>query len=82
MKSWNTKQSVIALSSGEAEYYAMVKAGSQALGLQALLADMGQACKIKIVTDASAAQGISARRVLGQVWHIETNQYWLQQKVN
>lgn len=72
IKSWSTTQTVIALSSGEAEYYALVKAASQALGLKVL----------QLVTDASAAKGIAARRGLGQVRHIETNQLWLQQKVH
>ena len=31
IKGWSTKQSVIALSSGEAEFYAIVKSGSQAI---------------------------------------------------
>ena len=84
MKTWSTTQSVIALSSGEAEYYALVKAGSQLLGMQALLIDLGieqREIKLKILTDATAAQGIAARRGLGAVRHIETNQLWLQQKV-
>ena len=84
MKTWSTTQSVIALSSGEAEYYALVKAGSQLLGMQALLIDLGieqREIKLKILTDATAAQGIASRRGLGAVRHIETNQLWLQQKI-
>ena len=34
IKSWSSTQSVIALSSGEAEYYSMVKGGSIGLGVQ------------------------------------------------
>ena len=34
IKSWSTTQSVIALSSGEAEYYSMVKGGSVGLGAE------------------------------------------------
>ena len=86
LNKWSTTQQVIAMSSGEAEYYAMVKAASQALGLRALLADLGikpPKAKMGIVvkTDATAAQGIAARRGLGQVRHIEVAQLWLQQKV-
>ena len=33
LKSWSITQNTIALSSGEAEFYAMVKAGSQGLGM-------------------------------------------------
>ena len=34
-------QSTIALSTGESEYYALVKGGSAGLGIQSLLADYG-----------------------------------------
>ena len=81
IKTWSTTQGIIALSSGEAEYYAIVKAGSQALGLRAMAKDFGIDLKIKIITDATAAQGISLRRGLGQVRHIETNTLWIQDRV-
>ena len=41
----------------------------------------GRPIKLKIVTDASAAKGISQRKGLGQVRHIEVNTLWLQDKV-
>ena len=37
IKSWSSTQSVVALSSGEAEYYGMVKGASVAIGLQSVL---------------------------------------------
>ena len=44
LKSWSLTQKVIALSSGEAEYYGLVKSGSQGLGIRALLGDLGVEC--------------------------------------
>ena len=41
IKHWSTTQATVALSSGEAEYYGMVKGGSTALGVQSMLADLG-----------------------------------------
>ena len=41
IKSWSNNQAVIALSSGEAEYYGMVKGGSMGLGSKAILEDVG-----------------------------------------
>ena len=41
VKTWSTTQSVIALSSGEAEYYGLVKGGSVGLGMQRMLKDLG-----------------------------------------
>ena len=82
IKSWSNTQSVIALSSGEAEYYGMVKGASMALGVRSMLGDLGVNLQIRLRTDASAAKGIATRRGLGKVRHIEVNQLWLQEKVN
>jgi hypothetical protein len=83
IKSWSTNQAVIALSSGEAEYYALVKGGSVSLGVKAIAMDMGMEFKKPIVlnSDASAAIGIGSRIGSGKVRHIEVNQLWLQDKV-
>ena len=83
IKSRSSTQSNIALSSGEAEYYACVKGGSRGLDTQSMLHDFGiQGIKIKLKTDANAAQGIASRRGLGSIRHIETHLLWLQQKIN
>ena len=81
MKSWSSTQAVIALSSGEAEYYGMVRGGSTGIGFRSILEDLGIKAKVRVSTDASAAKGIACRRGLGKVRHIEVNQLWLQQKV-
>ena len=89
VKTWSVNQGYIALSSGEAEYYGAVRGGSQALGLTAMLKDMGidaaidVAVKpgIELCVDASAAVGIASRRGLGKQRHIELNELWLQDQV-
>ena len=81
IKCWSINQPVIALSSGEAEYYAMAKGGSIGLGLKGMLADFGINGSIEIKIDSSAAKGISSRRGLGKVRHIELCELWLQEKV-
>ena len=83
IKSWSVNQSVIALSSGEAEYYALVKSATIALGVQSLCADLGviYVAPIQLKSDASAAIGICNRIGLGKDRHIEVNQLWLQEKV-
>ena len=83
IKTWSTNQAVIALSSGEAEYYGMVKGASVAMGVNALCEDLGRylSGKIKVQTDASAAIGIACRIGTGKIRHIEINQLWLQEKV-
>ena len=81
IKSWSTTQSVIALSSGEAEYYGMVKGSSVGLGIQSVLRDFETNVKLTLKSDASAAIAIASRRGLGKVRHIEVCQLWLQEKV-
>ena len=82
IKSWSSTQPVIALSSGEAELYALVKAASQAKGLCSLMADFGIETKIFVHTDSTAAIGIVHRRGLGKTRHIEVQYLWVQDNVN
>ena len=83
IKSWATNQSVIALSSGEAEYYAIVKAATNAIGVQSICNDMGisHGGAIRICTDASAAIGIASCIGVGKVRHIEVTQLWVQDRI-
>ena len=74
-------RAVIALSSGEAEYYGIVKAGSNALGLKGMLADVSVDVQITVCTDSSAAKGIASRRGLGKVRHMEAQTMWIQQRI-
>ena len=81
IKAWCVIQTSIARSSGEAEYYGMVRGAAQGLGIQSLLRDLGIERKIKLKTDASVAKAISSRRGPGELRHVEVNQLWLQEKV-
>ena len=80
IKTWSSNQSLIALSSGEGEYYALVKGPSQAIGIWNLMTDMGieSIQGIQLLSDASAAIGIASRRGSGKVRHIEVNHLLLQ----
>ena len=84
IKSWSSSQAVIALSSGEAEYYNLFKAASMSVGLRSLSVDLRVEFGLPIVlkSDASAAIGIANRVGLGKIRRIETNQMWLQSNVN
>ena len=81
VKTWSTTQAVIALSTGEAEIYGLVKGGSQGLGARGIMIDLGVEVSVVLNTDASAARGIALRRGLGKVRHIELNQLWIQDRV-
>ena len=66
IKGWSSAQNVIALSGGEAELYAMLKAATQAKGIVQLLADWNVQVEALIRSDASAALGIAHRSGLGK----------------
>ena len=81
LKSWSKDQSVVALSSGEAELYAANFGSAQLLGLQSMAKDLGIELEADLLIDASAAMGIVNRQGLGKVRHIHTQDLWLQNVV-
>ena len=82
IKTWSSTQAIIALSSAEAEYYGIVKAASQGIGIKSLCADFDCKVALEILTDASAARSIANRMGLGKVRHIDTHFLWVQQRVH
>ena len=82
LRSWSSTQSIVALSSGEAEYYAMLKGASVGAGLQAMADEVGIFAEIALYTDSKAASGITHRRGLGKTRHIQVAHLWLQEKVH
>ena len=81
VKSWCSTQAIVSLSSGEAEYYGVVKGGSIGIGLRSMMGDFGVEVTIRINTDASAAKGMANRKGLGKVRHIAVNQLWIQDRI-
>ena len=81
LKAYSATQNIIALSSAEAELYALVKAASSAMGLVSTAGDFGEHLGIRVNADSSAAIGIVYRQGLGKVRHLDVQQLWLQQKV-
>ena len=66
LKGWSRTQSLVALSSGESELYATLKAAAEALGMMSMLKDLGWHVAGEVWGDASAALGIIHRRGLGK----------------
>ena len=81
LKSWASTQTSVSLSSGEAEFYGVVKASGVSLGYQALLRDVGINLPIRVWTDSSATIGICGRQGLGKLRHVDTQCLWIQQRV-
>ena len=82
LKTWATSQSTIALSSGEAELYAMTKMAVQIKGIMSLAADFEIDLKGKVRSDSTAAIGIAHREGLGgRCRHINVQYLWIQERV-
>ena len=81
VKHWAKTQGTVSLSSGEAELHGIAFGAAQALGLQALLKDMGWEVKLRVHSDATAAIGMCRRKGLGKVRHLATTDLWIQEKV-
>ena len=81
VKSWSRTQGSIALSSGEAEFYAAVKGVAEGLGIQSLMRDLGINVKVEIVQDSTSAKGTLSRNGVGKIKHLDTNYLWVQEVV-
>ena len=74
-------QAVIALASGEAEYYGLVSMASELLGMSSTCLDFGMKVSIEAHLDATTGIAIGSRRGLGKVKHISTVFLWVQDLV-
>ena len=76
-----TTQNVVETSSGEAEFYALTKSASRALGAVAMAADMAKVAKPRVRVDATASKAIASRRGVERVRHLHTQVLWVQETV-
>ena len=80
IKHWSVTQSVVTLSSAESELNGICKGSSTGLGLLAIARDLGWHWTLEILTDASAAIGITRRRGLGRIRHLAVADLWVQDR--
>ena len=83
MDDWRA-QGDYALSSAEAEFYAMIEAVTRAKGLRSLAVGVGFVDLENVVhigTDSSAAKSFVGRQGLGKMKHLEIRDLWLQKEV-
>jgi len=81
LKFWSSIQPVITLSSGEAEFYGVVRGGAVGLGFLSLLAGLGIIMVLRLWTDSVAGQGMCALQGLGKVRHLDVQGLWVQQRI-
>ena len=54
LKSWSGTQATVAMSSAEAEYYALVEGAVRGLGLESMMRELGIDVSVLLATDSSA----------------------------
>ena len=82
LKTWSSTQAVVALSSAEAELYALVKAATQAIGIMAMADDFAMPAEAVVHTDSSSALSICHRKGLGgKTRHIKVRHLSVQEAV-
>ena len=83
LRTWSSTQGAIALSSAEAEFYALIDAVLRAKWAQSVLSELGVPVSsvAEAWTDSSAAKSFVSRRGLGKMRHLELRDLWLQREV-
>ncbi|CAE7690744.1 unnamed protein product, partial [Symbiodinium necroappetens] len=75
------RQSLVALSSGEAGFYAMIKTAAEGKLTHAILEHFGWRTKHTVLSDSSAARSMAQRVGCGKVKHLSLKEMWIQQTV-
>ena len=83
LRTWSSTQGAIALSSAEAEFYALIDAVLRAKWARSVLSELGVSVSpvAEAWTDSSAAKSFVSRRGLGKMRHLELRDLWLQREV-
>ena len=80
LESYSSTQQVIALSSGEAEFYAIGKAAALGLMMKHIYEELGLKIGLVVLSDSSAGRAMCQRTGCGRVRHIETRFLWIQEQ--
>lgn len=82
LKTYSRNQKTIALSSGEAELYAIVSGIAEGIGVQFILKDFGIIANVRCFSDSSVAVGIVKRAGIGKISHQQTQCLWVQECIS
>ena len=75
-------QTLVALASGKAEYYALVRGACTSLGIQSHYQDWMIDVPTQIYSDSSAARSVARRREIGgRLRLLQTRHLWLQSRI-
>ena len=83
-KAWASTQGAVALSSAEAEFYAMAEGAQRGKWAVTVARELGVHLGgggLVLKTDSEAAKSFVSRRGLSRMRHIEVRELWLQEEV-
>ena len=81
IRAYSKTQAVVAKSSGESEFYGIVRASTEGLGMTTLLKDFGvKDALVSIGIDVTAAMGMAQRVGPNKVRHVEVDILWIQEQ--
>ena len=73
------KQTVVSLSSGESDFYAIVRATAHGMQTRQLLCTAGVDAEPEVLSDPSAGRAVVTRTGSGKIRHLELKELWVQQ---
>ena len=79
MIDFSVSKPLVALSSGEAEFYGIVRAVATSKQTSQILEQLGMQLEVTIASDSSAARGICTRTGSRKVRHISIKELWMQE---
>ena len=83
INTWSTTQGAVALSSAEAEFYAMVDGVMKSQWMLTIARELGYGelkSRMVVGTDSAAAKSFVASSGLGRMRHIEVRDLWLKEE--
>ena len=81
LRHMSSLQALVALSSGEAEYYDLIRGACTSLGIQSHYQDWMIDVPMQIYSDSSAARSVARKRGFGgRLRHLQTRHSWLQSR--
>ena len=75
------RQTVVATSSAEAEYYSLAAGLQEALAARSILQELTETVEIEVKCDSSAARAMANRVGLGRTKHVDVKYLWVQQVI-
>lgn len=81
VNTWSSTKYTIALSSCEADLYALTKTARQWMGIAAMATHSARELQIIVRSDSTAAMGIVHRQSFGRTRRVQVQHVWLQEQL-